>query len=208
MHSGVLLCGGNSTRFGTIDKSVATLAGKPLLRHVADRLAETVDELVVSCREAQAPDIDDALEGYPHPVRFAHDEIQDAGPLHGIKRGLLTANEDDAVVVAGDMPFVDPAFVRYLFDRARASDVALARTPDGWYQPLQAVYAVTPTLDAIEDAERDGIERPIEVVERLDYVVVEGDRLAAVADERTFFNVNTRDDLREAETLIGRPDPD
>jgi molybdopterin-guanine dinucleotide biosynthesis protein A len=204
MRSGVLLCGGNSTRFGAVDKSTATLAGKPLVRHVADRLVDLLAELVVSCREDQYDAIATALDGYPKPVEFAYDEAVDAGPLHGIKRGLTATNATDTLVVASDMPFVDPGFVRYLFSRVEGHDVALARTPDGWYQPLQAVYSVPATLAAIEEAEREGIERPIDVVETVEYVVIEGETLASVADERTFFNVNTREDLTAARDLIDR----
>ncbi|MFB6114271.1 MAG: molybdenum cofactor guanylyltransferase [Halodesulfurarchaeum sp.] len=194
MRAGVVLCGGKSTRFGTEDKACSPLAGTPLVRHVADRIAPVVDELVVSCRREQRSAIQSALEGYPLPVRFALDENADQGPLHGMCRGLSETDASSAAVVACDMPFVDPGFLSSLFDLAAESDGAIPRTSDGWYQPLQSVYRVAPTVDAIRSARANGVERPIEAIESLDYVVIEGADLDALASDWTFFNVNTRAD--------------
>lgn len=199
MAAGVLVCGGESTRFGDADKVCTPLAGKPLVRHVADRLEPVIDELVVNCREDQLADLEAAMEGYRHPVTFALDEQEDAGPLHGIGRGLSATDAEYAVVVACDMPFVDPSFVQYLFRQAAGRDGAIPRQGEGnWYQPLQAVYRVEAMAEAVRASEREGIDRPINAAEKLDFVTVEGDALAAVTGDWTFFNINTREDLERA----------
>lgn len=203
MAAGVLVCGGASTRFGDADKVCFPLAGKPLVGHVADRLAPVVDELVVNCREDQHGAIQDSLADYEHPVTYAFDERPDAGPLHGIDRGLSAAGSTYAVVVACDMPFVDPAFVEHLLTVADGRDGAIPRYGDeGWYQPLQAVYRVDAMRTAIATAEAEGIERPIEAARKIDFETVEGEALWERADEWTFFNVNTREDLDEAESHL------
>lgn len=201
MDAGVLVCGGGSTRFGDADKVCAELAGTPLVRRVAEAVAPVVDELVVSCREAQAPAIEAALEGCSRPVSYVFDAREDAGPLHGIERGLETTDAEFAVVVACDMPFVETEFLRTLFDRARDHEVAIPQQGEGnWYQPLQAVYRVAPMLAAIERAREDGVSRPIEPALNLDAVTVRLEDLPAT--ERTFFNVNTREDLDEAHEIL------
>lgn len=199
MAAGVLVCGGGSTRFGDADKVCYPLAGKPLVRHVADRLVPVVDELVVNCRADQHEALREALDGYPHEVTYAFDEQADAGPLHGIGQGLGATDAAYAIVVACDMPFVDPGFVEYLFEVAEGHEAAIPRQgEERWFQPLQAVYHVDAMLDAIDAAEREGIDRPINAARKLDFVTVEGEELRDRADEWTFFNVNTRADLEEA----------
>ena len=66
-----VVAGGRSTRFGDRDKAVADLAGTPMIRRVADRLADVTDRLVVNCRADQRAAIEDAIAGYPNPVRYA-----------------------------------------------------------------------------------------------------------------------------------------
>lgn len=203
MVAGVLVCGGGSTRFGAQDKVCAELAGRPLVRHVADRIAPVIDELVVNCRDSQVECLDDSLTDYQHPVTFACDEQEDAGPLHGIERGLSATDEEVAVVVACDMPFVDPDFIDVLLDRVEDHEVAIPRHGEGnWYQPLQAVYRVSSMRKAIEDALESGAERPIKPALALDSVTVEGETLWANAEEHTFFNVNTKADLETAEEIF------
>ena len=208
MVAGVLVCGGGSTRFGEADKVCADLAGRALVRHVADRIDPVVDALVVNCRASQQECIERAMAGYAHPVSYVYDEREDAGPLHGIGRGLEAVDATYAIVVACDMPFVDPDFVRSLFERAKSHDVAIPRHGEGnWYQPLQAVYRVEAMALAVEEALESGVERPIEPALSLDAVIIEGDDLRAVADERTFYNVNTREELQRAQEILRNCDP-
>ncbi|MFB6109334.1 MAG: molybdenum cofactor guanylyltransferase [Halodesulfurarchaeum sp.] len=203
MEAGVLVCGGESTRFGEADKVCADLAGRPLVRHVADRIEPHVDELVLNCRESQSGCIESALEGYPSPVIYAYDDREDAGPMYGMRRGLGATEADYAVVVACDMPFVDPDFVAALFELAAGREGAIPRYGEGdWYQPLQAVYRVGPMIEAIDAAIAEGIERPIRPALQLDAVTVTDAELEELASERTFFNVNTREDLERAHELL------
>jgi molybdopterin-guanine dinucleotide biosynthesis protein A len=44
------------------------------------------------------------------------------------------------------MPFVDPAFVEFLFEQAMGHDAAVPELDDGHRQPAQAVYRVGRTV--------------------------------------------------------------
>ncbi len=59
--------------------------------------------------------------------------------MAGIATGLGAVDSEYAAVVACDMPFVDPAFLDYLFERAASHEAAVPR-PDEWFQTTQAVY--------------------------------------------------------------------
>lgn len=204
MRSGVIIAGGRSTRFGEADKAVAELAGTPMVRRVADRVADVVGEVVVNCRPEQTPAIREAMSGYGLDVGYAEDETPDLGPVAGIRNGLSAAGGEYSLVVACDMPFVDPALVGYLFERARGRDGAVPRLGDGWFQTTQAVYRTEPMCRACDAAlERDD-PRILAPLEGLDYVVVEEDELEAVASVGSFENVNTREEFEAARDRFER----
>jgi molybdopterin-guanine dinucleotide biosynthesis protein A len=203
MRTGVIIAGGYSTRFGADDKAVADLAGKPMIRRVADRLVAPVDEILVNCRPAQRPGIEEALSGLELPVRFAEDPEPDQGPMAGIMTGLEAADGEYAAVVACDMPFVSPAFVRYLFERAEGHDAAVPQVEDEWFQTTQAVYRAEPMATACAEALERDEHKIIEPLFTLDYVVVDEREIRTHADTDTFRNVNTRAELRDAATEFG-----
>ncbi|MFC6864738.1 molybdenum cofactor guanylyltransferase [Halomicroarcula sp. GCM10025817] len=199
MRSGVVVAGGRSTRFGGADKAVATLAGTPMVRRVADRLLDVVGELVVNCRPDQTPAVREAMAGYPLPVRYGEDEEPDRGPVAGIRNGLREAGGEYAAVVACDMPFVEPALLEFLFDRAAGADAAVPRLSSGWFQTTQAVYrteAMVAACDIALEAENPRILRPIDELE--DVVVVEEAAVESVASTESFENINTPDEFAAA----------
>jgi molybdopterin-guanine dinucleotide biosynthesis protein A len=82
MILGVVLAGGQSTRFGS-DKALAELGGHTLLARAVDALSGWCEYVVVAGREtAPAPCIPD----WPHPQM---------GPLGGIAAGLRLARDED-----------------------------------------------------------------------------------------------------------------
>ena len=131
MGAGLIIAGGRSTRFGDRDKAVADLAGTPMIRRVADRIGRVVDELVVNCRVDQIDAIEAALAGADPAPAFAPDERPDEGPMAGIATGLAALNAEYALVVACDMPLVDPTFIEYLFERASGRRGACRRRRPG-----------------------------------------------------------------------------
>ncbi|MFA9501653.1 molybdenum cofactor guanylyltransferase [Natrinema sp. H-ect1] len=196
-RSAVVLAGGGSTRFGDADKAVADLAGTPMVRRVVDRLEPVVDEIVVNCREEQVPALEDALAGGPDPS-FAVDPVPDRGPMAGIMTGLRATTGEYAAVVACDMPFVDPALIAHLFERAAGREAAVPRVDGEWFQTTQAVYRADPMTAACERALERGDRRVVEPLSDLDYVVVEDDEIREYAPLETFENLNTREEFEAA----------
>jgi molybdopterin-guanine dinucleotide biosynthesis protein A len=201
MRAGLIVAGGRSTRFGDRDKAVAELAGTPMIRRVADRIGEAVDELVVNCRADQVDAIAAAFDGSGFDPAFAVDRETDEGPMAGIARGLEEVSAEYALVVACDMPFVDPEFVAYLFERAAARDAAVPR-PDEWYQTTQAVYRTDAMTAACRRALDRDERRIVAPLDELDVVVVDGDEVERVASMRTFENLNTREEFENADARL------
>jgi hypothetical protein len=83
-------------------------------------------------------------------VEVVPDRFAKVGPLGGIHAALAAADDCDAVVcLAGDLPFVTPALIAALRDRAPGADAVAPRTAGG-IEPLCARYAraVFPSVDA------------------------------------------------------------
>jgi molybdopterin-guanine dinucleotide biosynthesis protein A len=217
MPTGAIIAGGRSTRFGDADKSVAELAGVPMIRRVANRLAgaddpvppgasraaggdPVVDDLVVNCRPDQREAIAEALDGYPLPIRWALDDEPDRGPLAGIRNACRAAPGEYAFVVACDVPFVDPSFAEALLaDAADAdADAAIPRLEDRWFQTTQAVYRADATAAACDRALARGDGKILAAVDELSVVRVEDAAIRERTSEHTFTNVNTREEFEAA----------
>lgn len=191
MRSGVILAGGRSTRFGERDKALAPLAGRPMIRRVADRVAPAVDRLVVNCRRAQRDAIEAAMAGVASPVTFAIDPVPNRGPLAGVRTGLRGIDGGYAFVSACDMPLIDPVLVGHLFDRADGHDGAIPRLGDGRLQPAHAVYRTARMASACDHALDRGDRSLHAPLGRLDLVVVDRQEIESVSSARSFVNVNT-----------------
>ncbi len=200
MRVGVIVAGGYSTRFETGDKALADIAGKPMLRHVADRLSPVIDALVINGRAEQMNAFADAMEGFVHPVEYALDEQTGRGPVAGIAAGLAAVPIDakHVVVVACDMPFVDSSIIERLFELAMATpaDAIVPRTDDGFYQVLHAVYSPRPMVDACRRTLIDGDPKVLAPLEYLEVEVIDSDALSGL--ERSVENVNTRESIERA----------
>ncbi|UPM44009.1 molybdenum cofactor guanylyltransferase [Halocatena salina] len=191
-HTGLIVAGGRSRRFGNCDKAVADLAGVPMIRRVADGITPMIDRLLVNCRAEQVSAIRSALAGYDHPVQFVCEQTPDTGPVAGVKAGLC-AIEDDAYafVTACDMPLIDSDIVAHLFDRGRGHDAAVPRTEDGRIQPLHAVYRSSEMVAACNAALADGQRSIRDPVAALDAAIVPSAELRTYGSTSTFENVNT-----------------
>jgi molybdopterin-guanine dinucleotide biosynthesis protein A len=203
--AGVVLAGGGSTRFGDADKLLAELGGTPLVRRVADRLAARTDRLVVAARPGKRDTVREVLAGVDAEVTVLADPEPDRGPLAGMAVGLdaVSASYEYGAVVAGDMPFVDPALLDYLHDRAVTGyDVALVRTDAGWYNTTQAVYRAGPVARGCERVLAGGGGRILDAFEDLDTLTVEESELDGVVSMETFVDVDTPEDLEAARELL------
>lgn len=199
MQSGVIIAGGRSTRFDEGDKAVAELGGKPMIRHVADRLTDAIDELVINCRPEQTETLRDAMVGYPLQVRYAEDQRPDQGPVAGIRNGLTAARGEYGFVVACDMPFVDPALPSYLFDRVGSHEAAVPRLDSNWFQTTQAVYHVEAMRQSCNAALQEENPRIMDPLEDLEYAVIDEAELSSSVSLETFENINTREEFEAAQ---------
>ncbi|WP_396611513.1 molybdenum cofactor guanylyltransferase [Haloferax sp. S1W] len=194
-RTGIILAGGRSTRFGTMDKATATLDGCPMISRVADALDPIVDELVVNCRAEQRTGLTAALLDFD--VRFAEDSYPDCGPVFGLRTALRESRGVYAAVLPCDMPFVPSGFLSHLFNRLGGRPGIVPTGSDGMI-PVPAVVHTRAAVSACTEALRSGDDSLHGVMSHLDVAVLDEREVTAHAGKRAFHNVNTLDDLRAA----------
>ncbi|HEY7524104.1 MAG TPA: molybdenum cofactor guanylyltransferase [Candidatus Limnocylindrales bacterium] len=117
--SGIVLAGGRSSRFGR-DKLAEPIEGRPLLHRAIAAVAGVCTETLVVVTPVEAPP--------PLPAGLAVHVVRDpepfGGPLVGLFAGLEQAREPLALVVAGDMPDLQPGVLRALVHALDDEDVA------------------------------------------------------------------------------------
>ena len=195
--TGIILAGGLSRRLGR-DKAVEPIEGQPLVGRVMDALSRIADELVVVVNTPQ--------RGRELPLRdsavVAVDIYPNAGSLGGIFTGLSSASNQWGIVVACDMPFLNLDILSYLLSFRESHD-AVVPVLDGRPEPTHAAYSKV-CLSAIEarlEANDLKIAKFFDDV-RVKYV---SQRRVEEIDpgRRSFFNVNTEEDLARARLLAG-----
>ncbi|GAA6174327.1 molybdenum cofactor guanylyltransferase MobA [Sulfitobacter pacificus] len=195
---GVILAGGQATRMGGGDKGLLRLGGQSLLDHVINRLAPQVSELALNANGDPArfatlglPVLADSVAGF-------------AGPLAGVLAGLDWAAEQGAesiVTAAADTPFFPCDLVPQLLLRGEGMvhPLVLAATPDEKRgtarHPTFGLWPVALRED-LRAALNDGLRKVVLWTEKH-----EG-REAVFPQEQAFFNVNTPDDLAQAEEML------
>lgn len=201
--SGIILAGGFSSRFGQ-DKSLLQLANKPLIKHVLDVVNTIVDEkIIVASSKTQAEKYSKTL-GSDVNILIDSNDLQ--SPLVGVLTGFERANGKYALLLPCDTPFVSSDILLLLFELCINRNAAIPRWPNGYIEPLQAVYNTRLACEAAENAlseERFNMQSMVDKLHGVRYVSTLV--LQQIDPElRTFFNINTPLDLKKAETMLKR----
>ena len=183
--SAVILAGGRGERLGQ-DKATLDLGGVTLLQRVLDTLAPLSDDLIVVLRHDQAFSVPAA--------RIVRDLEPYRGVLAGMAAGLAAARHVWSLVVACDMPFINPRLVRYMYRQRSGYDIVVPR-PSVGLEPLHALYHRR-CLGPVHGALAGGGRRVISFYESLRVRYIEEPEIEALDPlQLSFFNVNTAEDL-------------
>ncbi len=198
LRSAVVLAGGRGRRMGMVEKALLEFKGKTIIERLLESLFRIVDEVILSVRDsAQKEKFRPVIEKFPaHEIRFCFDTLEDAGPLEGIRAGLLESRSEYSFVCAGDMPFINIRVVDMLFEKASGHDAALPRWEDRKFEPLHAVYSrkLIPEIEKALEKGRCSVLTP--VFKMQDIIFVEVSEIRELDPElRTFANINTVEDM-------------
>ncbi|MCO5065698.1 MAG: molybdenum cofactor guanylyltransferase MobA [Rhizobiaceae bacterium] len=202
--AGIVLAGGRSTRMNGPDKALVTLAGATLLDRTIARLRPQVALVAVnsnaSMRDfapAGRPTIPDGIADFP-------------GPLAGILAGLewaATEGADHVATAACDTPFFPPDLVERLNAALPENDIAMASS-GGRVHPVFALWPTRLSAHLRAHLEAGG-NRSVLAYAELHRIARVDFPLADAGDRQVdpFFNINTPQDLAEAERFAEKVSP-
>lgn len=198
MRSAVMLAGGIGSRLGA-EKSLIEFEGRPLILWSAEKLSRVCDEIVIVARSKEQAD---RLKMLVPDARIACDEVSGFGPVAGLKSGMGAARGEYAVAVGCDLPFINVAVIKMLFELAEGFDAAVPVRQDGVLETLHAVYQAEKMAEACARAISQGRRRIMAPLGYLSINLVPVEELRALDPElMTFFNINTPEDLERARGL-------
>jgi len=200
-RTGIILAGGAAERFGC-DKGLVELAGKPLVLHVFDRIRDQVDEVIVVVGSAEQKEA--YSEILPSEIDVYIDAEKGSCPLIGALTGFTNASGAYSILLPCDTPFISKDVIELLFEASHKVDATIPRWPNGYIEPLQAVYHTGSALSAAKQAVMNGERRMRSMISLLHSVRYFSTIVLREInpDLLTFFNVNTIQDLKRAENIM------
>lgn len=196
--SAAVLAGGRGKRLGA-DKTTLNIGGVPVLDRVVSFLRDIFPEVLVVVQDEGSLD----ARRFGPGVRVVGDVLPGKGPLGGIYTALSNSSYPQVFVMACDMPYPQEGLVRRLLSLADQAEAVVPRRGE-YIEPLFAVYS-----RSLKERIRSRLERGLLKIHRfldtVDVRFLEEEEIAACdPDFRSFFNINTREDLRRALRMEGR----
>ena len=189
----VILAGGRASRMGGGDKPLREVGGKPILAHVIERVAGTNRAIVLNANgnpdrfaAFELPVVADAMADYPGPL---------AGILAGLDWAAKHQHLSDILSVPGDCPFIPRDLIERLAAARRAANVPFAcAASGGWTHPVIGLWPVS-MREALREALASGERKIDRFTGRFGCAAAEW----PIEAIDPFFNVNTPEELAEAE---------
>ena len=127
--TGIILAGGKSRRMGR-EKGLVEFHGKPLIQYGISLLSKFADRILISTGNSNY--LEFGWETVP-------DEISGQGPAAGLAATLKYSTTPWNLVLACDLPFLEPELIINLFTKA-GNSLAVIPVHDGVFEPLAALY--------------------------------------------------------------------
>lgn len=189
-----IIAGGQSRRMGR-DKAFVELGGKVLIERVIERSAGLgqSETILITNKPPEYAQLGLPMHG---------DILPDKGSLGGIYTALARAKSPDVLVLACDMPFVNSSLLRYMIEQMdEETDIVVPRV-EGYPQGLHAIYKKTCIAPIAEQLAADQLkiirfydQMRVHYLDEAEYALFD-------PQGRSFANLNTPEELAEAERLL------
>jgi molybdopterin-guanine dinucleotide biosynthesis protein A len=198
--TGVILAGGQASRYGGRPKGLERVHGERVIDRVARVLGATTDSLLLIANDPGA-------SAWLPDVRVERDVRPGIGSLGGIHAALVHA-ATAVIVVAWDMPFVPSGLLAELRSLGEDADVVAPESGSSrrGLEPLCAYYSpacIAPIERSIDADDR----RVIGFFDQVRVARLPAEDVRRFGDpERLFMNVNSPDELALAEQYASTAD--
>jgi molybdopterin-guanine dinucleotide biosynthesis protein A len=191
MRSAIVLVGGEARRAGGKEKYFFSYEGRPFIEHILGALREVVDEIVLAAKDPAQCERFSHLAG----VKCVSDIRKGIGPTGGLHTGVLEVQGDLVVVVACDMPCINPGVIEHLFSLMDDYDAVIPAWNPEMLEPLHAVYRRSALLAYLEEPGHRSLREMVRAM-RVRFVDIE-DLRRMDPDLATFTNVNKLEELEK-----------
>lgn len=188
----VIQAGGESTRMGK-DKALIPIQGMPMIEYIIRQIEDLGDELIIITNEPEN------YQQFGLPTYS--DVIPNWGALGGLYSAIFHSSKEVCLILACDMPFVNRSLMEYIISLSPGYDAVIPRLDKQFSEPFRAVYRKS-CLEPIKSSIEAGKRRVNSFFDQVDIRFVDGEEIAKFdPDAITFFNVNTPEELVEAERI-------
>lgn len=192
--SGVILSGGLNRRYGGTTKAFISIGGRKILDRLCDLFQDVFEDVILVTNEP--------LAYLDRDIEIVTDLLPIRSSLTGIHAGLFYCKTPFAFFSACDAPFLKKSMIKFLLDSLEQRfDVIIPETSHG-LEPLCAVYS----KQCLKPVERNLVLRQFKidhVFKMLRIKKIPESELRSIDPELiSFFNVNTPEDYKRAQTLL------
>ena len=187
----LVLAGGGSERLGR-EKAFFEINGKSMIQQVVEKISKLSKEIVISCRSGR----EKLVEMFPR-AKVVVDKDERKGALTGLVSALPEIRSEYTALVTCDCPKIKLEVIELLFETARTHDGAVPRWPNGYVEPLQAVYETEKLRKVVNEVWKRRKMRLMEVLKIVpDIVYVSTQKLRKIDPKlESFMNVNSPEDI-------------
>ncbi len=194
--TGVILSGGLNTRFGGINKAFSRIGGRRIIDRLLGVFSELFDEIILVTNNPQ--------QFLKWDLTIVTDIFDLRSSLTGIHTGLFYANNPYAFFSACDTPFLRKELVKILVEQIEEKiDIIMPETTAG-FEPLCAIYSKRCLKPAEDHLKANKLK--IQWAFRSNRIKNIPENLLRSVDPelRSFFNINTPEDLARAEAMVAK----
>ena len=190
----IVLAGGKSKRLGR-NKINEVIGDTTLLNRVITVLSAFKGTIIiVTAEDSTIPD----TFTYPK-IKMVHDLYPGKGMIGGIITGLSVSKNYYNLVVACDMPFLNPDLLRYMISITEDNDLVAYKNKNE-LEPLHAIYSKN-CLPILKEIMQNNL-RIFEMLDRIKVRYLSSTEINRYDPKNiSFFNVNTEADLRIANNI-------
>lgn len=194
--TGVILAGGESSRFDYVNKAFFEIGGESIVERVYKVMRAVFDDIILVTN--------DPVDYLKWDVRITTDIFPCRSSMTGVHAGLFLADTPYVFVCGCDTPFLKKELIQtVLAGLEKSFDIVVPQKANGWFEPLCAVYsrACLQPLERSLQEKRFDIKR---IYREMRVKSLTETFLRRVDPELvSFFNVNTPADLEQAREMIG-----
>ena len=192
--TGIILAGGQNSRFAGANKALMPIGEKPILDHIYGTFKELFQAIILVTN--------DPAQYIEWDLNIVTDIFSIRSSLTGIQAGLFFATTPYVFVAACDTPFIKQALVQTILDNIEPHiDVVIPETVEG-LEPLCSVYSkqcLKPITRQMEKQELkiNRVFQKLRIKKLSEQILRQHD-----PELISFYNINTPEDLAKAQQMF------